>query len=1015
MIRKCTIMLWCCLLAFASYAQETAPINGVADPRPGIHAFTNATIHTDYQTSLENATLLIIDGKVSQVGTSVSIPAGAIVTDLQGMHIYPSFVDPYTSYGLPPVKRGPGFNWNAPEQIKSNEEGAYNINEAIKSDYQAFTDFHMNAKKAGAMRKSGFGTVLSLRKDGIARGTSVVVTLAESSDHEVIIKDEAAAHFSLNRGTSSQYYPVSIMGAVALLRQTHLDARWYQEQNPGFYDIGLERLNSTASLPQVFEASNWMDSYRAGVIGKEFGLRYIVKGSGDEYKRISTVKGLGYSYILPLNFPEAMDVEDAYDALDVTLEQLKHWELAPTNPAALRQAGINIAFTADGASDFMGNLRKAIEHGLSEQDALAALTANPARMIGVSDQVGSLKSGMLANFLITSGAIFDNETVIYENWVQGMPYVLADKDARDIAGAYELTVAGTSYQLEVSGKPGKQKGKIVVNDSTSIDVKIGGSDELISLSFNPDTSKEETAQIRLSGYISNRNWKGNGQGTDGSWLDWTAQYTGELETEKPEGRKPEQAAAEGAPEAASPELGQVTFPLKAYGLSETPQQETILITNATVWTNEAEGILEATDVLIRDGKIAEMGKNLPSAGARVIDGTGKHLTAGIIDEHSHIALSSVNDVATNSSMVRMSDVVDSEDIDIYRQLAGGVTAAQLLHGSANPIGGQSAIIKLRWGSGPDEMLINNADPFIKFALGENVKRSRSAISRRYPQTRMGVEQVYVDAFSQAKAYMAEWDAYNKLPRKTKASTPAPRKILELEALAEILRSERFISCHSYVQSEINMLMHVAEDFGFRVNTFTHILEGYKVADKMAAHGAGGSTFADWWAYKREVVDAIPYNPTLMHNEGVVVAVNSDNNEMARRLNQEAAKSIKYGGMAEEDALKMVTLNPAKLLHLDDRMGSIKVGKDGDVVIWSDHPLSIYAMAEKTLIDGTVYFDREADATMRSTVEAERNRLIQKMRSAGPPKGGKGMKRPWKKIWDCEDVVIEGFDHLIGEE
>ena len=313
------------------------------------------------------------------------------------------------------------------------------------------------------------------------------------------------------------------------------------------------------------------------------------------------------------------------------------------------------------------------------------------------------------------------------------------------------------------------------------------------------------------------------------------------------------------------------------------------------------------------------------------------------------------------------------------------------------------------------MLIDGAAPFIKFALGENVKRSRSAISRRYPQTRMGVEQVYVDAFTRAREYMAEWDAYNKLPRKTKASTPEPRRILELEALAEIIRSERFISCHSYVQSEINMLMHVAEDFGFRVNTFTHILEGYKVADKMAAHGAGGSTFADWWAYKREVVDAIPYNPTLMHNEGVVVAVNSDDNEMARRLNQEAAKSIKYGGMSEEDALKLVTLNPAKLLHLDDRMGSIKVGKDGDVVLWSDHPLSIYANAEKTLIDGRVYFDIDRDAELRAAVEAERNRLMQKMRESGAPTGGRGMGRPWRKVWDCEDVVIEGFDHLIVEE
>ncbi|MEO1652621.1 MAG: amidohydrolase family protein, partial [Bacteroidota bacterium] len=424
------------------------------------------------------------------------------------------------------------------------------------------------------------------------------------------------------------------------------------------------------------------------------------------------------------------------------------------------------------------------------------------------------------------------------------------------------------------------------------------------------------------------------------------------------------------------------------------------------WTNEAEGIMEKADVLVKNGKIAQVGKGLSAGGAQVVDGSGKHLTSGVIDEHSHIALTSVNDVATVSSMVRMEDVVDPDDINIYRQLSGGVTAAQLLHGSANPVGGQSAIVKLRWGADPEEMLIKTAKPYIKFALGENVKRSRSSNSIRFPQTRMGVEQVYQDAFTEAKAYDADWKAYQKDPR----NKSKPRRDLALEAMAEILNGERFISCHSYVQSEINMLMKLAESFDFRVQTFTHILEGYKVADKMKAHGAGASTFSDWWAYKYEVYEAIPYGPILMHNEGVVVAINSDNAEMARRLNQEAAKAVKYGGMSEEDAWKMVTLNPAKLLQLDARMGSIKVGKDADLVLWSDNPLSIYARAEKTIIDGIVYYDLKEDAAKRKKVAEERIRLIQKM-SNGKAAAAEAPPFRGPRNFHCDDMI---YGDLIGE-
>ncbi|MCK5281145.1 MAG: amidohydrolase family protein, partial [Cyclobacteriaceae bacterium] len=453
--------------------------------------------------------------------------------------------------------------------------------------------------------------------------------------------------------------------------------------------------------------------------------------------------------------------------------------------------------------------------------------------------------------------------------------------------------------------------------------------------------------------------------------------------------------------------GQVIFPFTAYGDTILPKRQDLIIKNTTVWSNESVGVLNNTDVLIRNGKIEKIGESLKSSNTKIIDGTGKHLTPGIIDEHTHIALSNVNDVAVNSAMVRMEDVINSTDISIYRQLSGGVTAAQLLHGSANPIGGQSAIIKLRWGETSENLLINGADKYIKFALGENVKRSISPVSIRYPQSRMGVEQVFMDGFTRAKEYGERWKKYNKLSSTEKAKTVPPRRELDLEPLLEIIKGERFITCHSYVQSEINMLMKVAEKFDFTVNTFTHILEGYKVADKLKKHGAGASSFSDWYNYKFEVIDAIPYNAAILRSQGIVTAINSDDAEMGRRLNQEAAKSIKYGDMQEEDALKMVTLYPAKLLHLDHRMGSIKVGKDADVVLWSDHPLSIYARAEKTIIDGTIYYDIEKDQNMREWIEKERARLIQKIKKANENGEKSGKSAPSEKhSWHCDDLFIE---------
>jgi imidazolonepropionase-like amidohydrolase len=566
---------------------------------------------------------------------------------------------------------------------------------------------------------------------------------------------------------------------------------------------------------------------------------------------------------------------------------------------------------------------------------------------------------------------------------------------KDIRGNYDLTIDSDTYKWKIEGEIAAPKSEITTITAKKVNSKLTIANNWITaLVKSKDTIN--ASFIRLSGFIENTtSLSGKAILANGNEVKWSATKTAPFvivkdttKAEKPNFVEP------------------VTFPNIAFGNIQKPSQQTLLFKNATVWTNEKEGIQENTDVLVKNGKISAIGKNIIDASAIIVDAKGKHLTSGIIDEHSHIAISKgVNEGGHNSSAeVTIQDVVNSEDINIYRDLAGGVTTSQLLHGSANPIGGCSAIVKWKWGMAAEEMLYKNQPKFIKFALGENVKQANWGITNptRFPQSRMGVEQVFTDYFQRAKEYDLAWKAYNSNSKKDK--TKAPRVDLELQNLAEILNKERFITCHSYVQSEILMMMNVAEKFNFRINTFTHILEGFKVADKMKEHGVGASTFSDWWAYKFEVNDAIPYNGALMHNEGLLVAFNSDDAEMSRRLNQEAAKAVKYGNVSEEEAWKFVTLNPAKLLHIDDKVGSIKVGKDADIVLWNNNPLSIYAKAEKTIIEGVVYYDVQKDEQQQIAVAKERNELIGQM----VLEKNKGMstqepKKKEKKEYHCDTL------------
>jgi imidazolonepropionase-like amidohydrolase len=981
-------VLLLCIIYFTiitSYAQETTfPVNGVNTQTDVYYAFTHAKIFVDATTIINDATLLIRNGVVEQVGANMGLPANTVIINCNNKWIYPSFIDAFApNIGIADSKPSGGDD----AQYETNKKGAYYWNETIQPEYNSAEHYNYNDAQADELRRLGFGTINTFNANGIVRGTSAITTLANNEAYKTLLKEKATVQLSFNKGVSRQEYPSSLMGSIALLRQALYDAQWYKtEANKKENNLSLQALNDNWTLPFVFDATDKQNLSRANVIAKEFSKSFILKASGDEYQRMQDIKALNAQLIASVNLPTAFDVEDAADAENVSLQELKHWELAVTNLAMLEKNGIIFSLSTQGLKEkkeFWNNLRKYVNYGLSETTALKALLNVPAEQLNISNKVGSLNIGRLANFIITNGNIFNPKTNILHNYTQGEVHTYQALETIDTRGKYSMDY-DSKIEFTITGTAGAPKIKLT---SDTNNYKATYKLERSIISINYDVPKAGTVRLTGAYNVSENTLGGYGFDENGKQILWkatrTQAYQDTIKT------KPDTAKVY--------EIGNVTYPMMAYGFDELPVAKTYHIKNTTVWTNEAEGIITNADVILSNGKINAVGKNLASTtGAIIIDGTAMHLTSGIIDEHSHIAVSGgVNEGAQAvTAEVSISDVVNSDDINIYRQLSGGVVASQLLHGSANVIGGQSAMIKLRWGSSAEQLKIVGAAKFIKCALGENVKQSNwgDKYTKRFPQTRMGVEQTFVDAFTRAREY------------ERKKNSPNFRKDLECETLLEIVNKKRFITCHSYLQSEVNMLMHVADSFGFKINTFTHILEGYKIADKLKAHGANASTFSDWWAYKMEVQDAIPYNGALTHKMGVNTSFNSDDAEMARRLNQEAGKAVKYGNISEEEALKFVTLNPAKMLHLEASMGSIKVGKDADVVLWSDNPLSVYARAQKTFVDGILYFDIERDAMLRASIATERNRLIQKLiilKNNGTP-----VIKPMPKqqmLYDCESI------------
>ena len=956
--------------------QDDAPVVGVSDKRVEVYGLKNARVVVDYQTTLENTDILISNGRIEAIGTNLTFPRGTIICDLTGKTVYPSFVDAYAgNFGIKiqastsetnpfaalfnPVPAGRGGAQVATPEARIADYW----NDGINASYDISSEFIPDIKAAAEYRQAGFGAVVTFKADGIARGTSALVSTGDGKANNVILKNKTSENYSITRGRSADLYPASQFGVIALLRQVNYDAQWYKQLPAGyFHDDGLEAYTANLSLPQIFEVTNKLEILRADKIGKEFGINYIIKGGGDEYQTLNDIKKAGNKLIIPVNFPEAPDVKDPFEAASITYTTLKHYELAPYNLSRVSSAGVTFAITSSDLkqrSSFLANLRKAVKYGLSETDALKALTYTPATLIGASDLLGAIKMNMIANLLITSGDIFSDDCIVYENWVQGIPYRFIDLRIKDLRGTYALKIDTVQYKMVLSGTFDKPSIKLSIDSTEVRGATFGIDKDLVTISF--DKSKQK---YRLSGYLNARDIEGKGQGDNGKWFSWKAIFA-DSKFEPDNSRK--------RPGAEIPEPGKVVYPFTAYGRTELPKQEDILFKNATVWTSEKDGKLLNTDVLVQKGKIAAIGKNLTApVGVVIIDATGKHLTPGIIDEHSHIAMDGTNEMGQAiTSEVRVSDILDPEDPSIYRQLSGGVTLSHILHGSANPIGGQSILIKERWGRNAQDLEVENQVGFLKHALGENVKRTTS----RYPNTRMGVEQIIRDAYQRAVDYNNKWKTWNALKPAEKIGKIPPRRDLELDPIVDVLEKRSFIECHTYQQSEGTMIMNLAKDFGVKVNSLIHFNEGYKIADQIAANGAAASVFSDWWDYKYEVYEGISYNAALLLSQGVLVCINSDDAEMGRRLNQEAAKIMKYGGISETEALKLITINPAIMLHLGDRTGSIKVGKDADLVLWTDNPLSVYAHANKTMVDGTFYFDEEQDAKMKEQIDSERNRII----------------------------------------
>lgn len=936
-------------------------------PRPvGVHALVGGTVVTKPGESLEGATVVIRDGYIESVGKSISAPADARVWNMKGLTLYAGFMEPYLPLGStnPPVSTtetepinsraltagGVNFFGVPGQRTDSGQRGPGDEISKVTPEFRAVRGYSPDKKTIESLRELGFTTAVIAPTRGIIRGTSALIALAENDPNELVLKSDVFQHIAFETQDGDDgAYPAALMGAIATVRQRFFDAQHYtldqadwQKKSQGRkrpeFDPSLEALTPAAEGKQrvLFEPGSALMVDRAARVARELKLDFAIVSCGQEWRRPDLAKETGAMFIVPLNFPNLPKLPNEDDWEQVTLENLRAWDWAAENPALLRQQKLDVALTTYSLADkkaFRKNVKAAVERGLSEDDALAALTTIPAKLCGVEKQLGTIEPGKIANLTIVDGkGYFDPEARVREVWVDGRNYHV---------------------------QPAKVDAK--KNDQVDIDKEA------------KDKAEKEKKEAELKELQNKRVARSPMEGRGPSFVTLFANST------------------------FSPPPSNT-------------QPSTILINGATVWTCSKQGVLKPVDdilspfgnppfqtniawhsqFLVLQGKVRYVTRGAVFGsilGFHIIDGKGLHITPGLIDAHSHAAiLGAVNEpTLPSTAMCRIGDVVNSETRNIQDELAGGLTTANLLHGSANPIGGQNQIIKLRDGASPEGLKFEDAPQGIKFALGENVKQSNwgEKFTTRFPQSRMGVPTFYRNRFTAAQQYLQEWEQFKK-----NGGLP-PQRDLELEAIGEIIEGRRFIHCHSYRQDEILAFLRVMESFNVRVATLQHVLEGYKIADEIAKHGAGASCFADWWAYKFEVYDAIPFAGSLMRDRGVLVSFNSDSADLARRLNTEAAKAVKFGGTLEEEVLKFVTINAAKQLGIDKRVGSLEPGKDADFVVWSGNPLDSKSVVLQTWIDGKKYFDRDEAIKRADALKKEREDLIAKAKKLAKLGGGGG--------------------------
>lgn len=997
-------------------------------------AIVKAKLVVSPDEEIEQGTLIIRDGLIVAAGKDVLPPADAEIIDGAGLVVYPGFIDAATSALLDPT-RGVTPSAGRPIDFSRFALAATppDNRKGLTPEFEAPQGLKSDTGSIETRRRAGFTVVHVVPTGRIAGGQGALLTTSGLPLREALLDGATFPQFQLFNPTGGGY-PATLMGAIAHLRQAFLDARrhslhqrLYAAQTPGVTrpaeDPVLAALGEIADKkqPSIFIASGQDEIHRALDFADEQQIPAILWGAREAYRCFERLKGSSRGIIVQVNWgnepgldpnkPSETLVTQIKEPLRVQQDRVERWKQTVAGLKMLAQEKIPFAVSTEGLGDpaeVFKSLRQAIAAGLPRQAALAALTKNAAGMLGIEKRLGTLSAGKLAHVTIMNGPFDDERSKVRFVFVDGLRFEF-NKGAAPVtttpAAPAIPSLAGT-WQIEIETADGKstatleltQNGNNVAGvfrspqgdgkvssgkiDGAKVDlvVGIGAGAQIIELKFSGST--EAVAEGKLSGTLKS---------AFGAATKWSAarKPAGEPAPKNPvtltvdtSGDAKSQPAAQGQPVPA----GDLPSELEGDRLQRPIETNgNLLIKGGTVITGQGEP-LPATSILVKKGKIIAVGRDLTAEpGMTVIDAAGRFVMPGIIDTHSHImfadGMGGVNE-ATVSIVpeVRVKDVVRTNDPSAYRALAGGLTAARLLHGSANVVGGQDAVVKLKFGRRAKEQIVEGNPQGVKFALGENVKFQ----TNRFPNTRLGVEATLNRAFLEAVDYRRQWLEYRKTADKQKAVAeqaggatgttvgPAllpPRRDLRLEALADIVDHQKFIHSHCYRADEILMLLRVTSDLGIRVWSLQHVLEGYKVAPEIAAHGASCSTFADWWAYKVEAYDATPYNAALLLEAGANIVLKSDDAELIRHLYLEAAKMVRYGGVAPDAALRMITLNSARELGLDARMGSIEAGKDADLAIFSGHPLSAFSRCEMTIIDGEVFFVREKQPTAMSPAAA----------------------------------------------